>query len=601
MSKTQIPFRRRRIAASVCLALIVCLLFCAVCPPFIRLAAAQSPPPDRRFGAVEAFWETSSAAEAGVAWERILFYWSELQPYSANDWNGFHVQDAWLGQATSQGREVVGLLKHTPEWATDGPFGCGVPSGLDLPVDDPGNLWAVFVRRTVGMYVGRIDRWIIWNEPEITPDTYGNEWCGTMEEYYQLLQVAYLAAHQANPNVAIHLAGMTFWHDKTYLRRFLSVVVQDPTAAQHNWYFDVASVHIYFQTETVPYIINETRAALRAYGLNKPIWVNETNASPDSDPLWPLVRPRWRVSLEEQAGFLLQGFALALSAGADRIAAYKWMDAGLPPGGEPFGILRPDGSRRPAFDAYRLITTHYAGAISAREDRQPLYMVVTIDRGNLTTRVLWARTASATTVSIPALAPQARVIDQTGAEQVIVPEEGRYTLTLPGARCADPQDGCIIGGTTYLVVEGNDNPLPPVENSTPTPPTPPEVPTETIEPEPVPTEPLTPTSAVTVTTATQTLTPLPTATPTPTDMPTATPTPTETPSPTSTPTPTPTSTPRPTITPSPTNTPTTIRPTPTVPPFDPAGPIPRVWPLLVGMVLVTIFAAAVGTMVSYQR
>jgi hypothetical protein len=60
-------------------------------------------------------------------------------------------------------------------------------------------------------------------------------------------------------------------------------------------------------------------------------------------------------------------------------------------------------------------------------------------------------------------------------------------------------------------------------------------------------------------------------------------------------------TPRPTITPSPTSTPTVIRPIPTVPPFDPAGPIPRVWPLLVGMVLVTIFAAAVGTMISYQR
>ncbi|MCX7682725.1 MAG: hypothetical protein N2508_12310, partial [Anaerolineae bacterium] len=428
---------------------------------------AQSSPPDLRFGAVEAFWDHTSAAEAGVAWERILFYWSELQPDGPDHWNDYHVQDVWLEWAAAEGREVVGLLKHTPAWATDGPPGCGVPRGLELPIEDPANLWATFVRRAVGMYAGRIKHWVIWNEPDIAPGTYGHEWCGSVEEYYQLLKVAYLAAHQANPDVIIHLAGLTYWHDRTYLRRFLAVATQDPTAPEHGYYFDVVTLHIYFQTETVPYIINETRAALRAYGLNKPIWVNETNASPDSDPLWPLVRPRWRVSLEEQAGFLLQSFALALSAGAERVAVYKWMDAGLPPGGEPFGILRPDGSRRPAFEAYRLITTHYAGTITAREERHPLYIMVTLNRGRATTRVLWARTAAAATVSVPALAERARLIDQSGAERIIEPVGGFYAFTLPGARCADEHAGCIIGGTTYLLVEGESGP--PLSAPTPTP------------------------------------------------------------------------------------------------------------------------------------
>ena len=550
--------------------------------------AAQDPPPDVRFGAVEAFWDAASAVEAGVAWERILFYWSELQPTGPDDWNGYHVQDVWLEWAAAQGREVIGLLKHTPQWATDGPLGCGVPRGLDLPIDDPGNLWATFVRRTVGMYTGRIDRWIIWNEPEIDPQTYGHEWCGSMEEYYRLLKVAYLAAHQANPDVTIHLAGMTFWHDRGYLRRFLAHVVQDPTAPDHDYYFDVVATHIYFQTETVPYIINETRAALRAYGLNKPIWVNETNASPDSDPLWPLVRPRWRVSLEEQAGFLLQGFALALSAGAERIAVYKWMDAGLPPGGEPFGILRPDGSRRPAFDAYRLITTHYAGTISAHENRQPLYMIVTLNRGSRTTRVLWARTASAATVSVPALASHARLIDQTGAEQLIEPVDGYYTFTLPGARCADPLDGCIIGGTTYLIIEdGNDTSLATVTTTS--------TPTQTTEI--APTE--TPTTTLPTETATPSPTPtlLPTDTPVPTNTPTSTPVPTETPPPTPPSTGTPTPAPLPTAPPPPTGTPTP----PTPQPSSTATSSILVWPLLLAMVIVTILAAIIGTVFSYRE
>jgi hypothetical protein len=127
-------------------------------------------------------------------------------------------------------------------------------------------------------------------------------------------------------------------------------------------------------------------------GRGKPIWINETNASPDADPQWPLTRPRWRVDLREQASFILQSYALGLAAGAERIAVYKLMDAGLPPGGEPFGLLRPDHSRRPAYTAYHLAARYYAGTRSARISHQPLLVQVTLDQGGRTTRVFWART-----------------------------------------------------------------------------------------------------------------------------------------------------------------------------------------------------------------
>lgn len=565
------------------LALITCLLLTSV-------IFAQQPPPDRRFGAVESFRDPSAATEAGVAWDRILFYWSELQPNGPEEWNGHHVPDEWLNPAIAAGREVIGVLKHSPAWATDGLPGCGVPRGLDLPVDDSGNLWAAFVRRTVQMYAGRINRWVIWNEPDIVPGTYGVEWCGSVEEYYQLLKVAYLAANQANPDVKIHLAGTTTWHDKDYLRKLLTVATQDPTGAEHGFYFDVATVHIYFQTETVPTIINETRATMTRFGLEKPIWVNETNASPDLDPLWPLDRLCWRVDLEEQAAFLLQSFALSLVNGAQRVAVYKWLDNDLPPGGEPFGVLRPDHSRRPAFDAYKLITTHYAGTVSGREERQSLYTVVTLNRGELTTRALWTRTQSPATVSVTALAAQARLIDQTGQEQVIQPVDGQYTIELPGARCpAERADcpnkhpACIVGGFTYLLIEDAQAGPPPDETAAPSPTEPP------VD--------LTDSPAITATTAP---TPLPTDTPEPTSTPT--PSPTDTPEPTSTPTPLPTDMPTPTPpphTPTPTLTPI---PSPTPPPPPTATPIPptpttlSAPPLLIGMVAFVFLAVAVGVL-----
>jgi hypothetical protein len=521
---------------------------------------AQETPRDPRFGVVEAFWDTTAAVEAGVAWERILFQWSQLQPNGPDDWNTLHVPDEWLQWAQAQGREVVGLLKNTPYWATDAdpPLEASPPRGLELPIDDPANVWAGFVRRAATFYGERgVHRWIIWNEPDIMPGVYGQEWAGSVEAYYRLLKVAYLVIKEVDPAAQVHLAGLTFWHDQGWLRKFLAVATADPEGPAHGYFFDVVSLHIYFQTDSVDYIVNEARAVLAAYGLGKPIWINETNASPDTDPQWPLERPRWRVDLREQASFILQAYALGLAAGAERIGVYKLIDAGLPPGGEPFGLLRPDHSRRPAYTAYQLATTYYAGTRTARIIRQPLMTQVTLDRGERTTRAFWARTTAQVAVTVPALGTQAMLIDQEGNTQTLDGSSGSYALTLPGARCADETLGCIIGGPTYLLVEeapAGETGAPDVQAATPT--------AGGFEAETTPTAEMTGTLPVTTTlpspTPTVTLPPSPTDSPTPTasPSPSATPTATATPSATPTPTPTPTITPSPTPTPSPSPSPT---------------------------------------------
>lgn len=421
-----------------------------------EVVQAQEYSRDPRFGVVEAFWDSGAANEAGAAWERILFYWSQIQPNGPNDWNTLHVPDEWLQNAQAQGREVVGLIKNTPSWAAslETTKESTPPRGLDLPIDDPGNLWASFVRRLVSYYGARgIHHWIIWNEPDIKPGVYGEEWGGTVEEYVQLLKVAYLVIKQTDPTATVHLAGITFWHDRKWLDNFLAAAAADPDAAANNFFFDVASLHIYFQTDTVDYIVNIARASLAAYGLQKPIWINETNASPDSDPLWPVVRPAWRVDLQEQSSFILQAFALGLAAGAQRIAVYKLIDSGLPPGGEPFGLMRPDHSRRPAFTGFQLATHYYTGAQTAQTARDPLWAQVTLYHADRTTRVLWARTKADVSLTLPATTNSALLVDQEGNEQTLDGSTGSYSLVLPGARCADEAMGCIIGGPTFLLIE----------------------------------------------------------------------------------------------------------------------------------------------------
>ncbi len=76
-------------------------------------AAATPVPVDPRFGAIESFWAAEEAAELGVGWERILFYWNEIQPTNSDYWNTLHVLEEWLVEAEMHDRRVVGLLeKH---------------------------------------------------------------------------------------------------------------------------------------------------------------------------------------------------------------------------------------------------------------------------------------------------------------------------------------------------------------------------------------------------------------------------------------------------------------------------------------------------------
>jgi hypothetical protein len=424
--------------------------------PFTAVAQDVNP-----FGVVEGFWLPHVSCELGAGWERIIFNWAEHQPTGPEDWHTLNVDDRWLKAANQCGREVVALLKTTPAWATDGVPGPGVPRGLYLPVDDPDNLWANFVRRSAAYYASRgVRHFIIWNEPDISPETYGFEFEGTLEDYAQMLKVAYLAAKEGNPAAVIHLAGTTYWHDvntgqRLYMDRLLEQIVSDPEAAANNYYFDIFSLHIYFRTDTVYDISRQVRDLLDSYGLHdKRIWINETNAAPTDDPQWPVVRPVYQLDLEQQASFLVQAAALGLAAGVERVAVYKLYDQQLPPGGESFGILSPaDQSPRPAYTAWETVIRHLNGVQQAQRAHTDLTDAVLLRyMDGHETLVLWARSDVNVQLQIKAVAEKAHLIDQYGNITLLRPMDGFYTLTLSAARCNEV-DGCAVGGLVSILVQ----------------------------------------------------------------------------------------------------------------------------------------------------
>ncbi len=424
---------------------------------------SPEPPVENRFGIVEGMWFPELACDLGVGWERLIFDWSAHQPESADDFFPFfNIPDDWLRNASACGREVVAVVKNTPQWATDGPPGAGLPRGIDLPVDDPDNVWASFMRRVAGYYASRgVHRFIIWNEPDIAPGTYGFEFDGTLEDYVRLVKVAYLAAKQGNPQAEIHLAGTTYWHDvnsgeRLYTDRLLEAIAADPDAPEHGYYFDALSLHIYFRTDTVYDIVRVYADLLEKHGLGeKSVWITETNASPNLDPDWPVTRPQFQISLDQQAAFVVQSAALGLAAGAERIAVYKLYDQFLPEGGESFGLLFPaDSMPRPGFYAWQNVIERFADVITADLTRHQNASIVRMHQtADRVTLAVWSRVGITQTLTVSATSDKAYVFDQLGNAQIIRPQNGVYTLTLPGAICEIDGEGCVVGGAVSIFVQ----------------------------------------------------------------------------------------------------------------------------------------------------
>jgi hypothetical protein len=436
----------------------------------VHEAAQSARPPDPRFGAIETYDAPGAASEIGAAWTRVPFLWANMQPNGSEDWIP-PLSDEVLASELAQGRQLVGLIITTPSWATDSGVGPGVPRGLHTGHNDPGNLWAAFIRRLVTTYSGRIDNWIIWNEPDVWDSAHpGYTWGGSVDDFLQLQRVAYMSAKEANPNTTIIFSGTSYWWDVAYgrdlyFRRYLDALIRDSNAPGNSYYCDVVALHVYFQPDFVYSITALYHQLMRERGFDKPIWIVETNAAPSLDPNMPVPNSQFAITLDEQAAYIVQAFAMGIAGGASRLSVFKMIDTptDLTANPEPFGLVRADGSRRPAFNTYRVAATYMAGFQGGRLEQTPELSIVTIPRNSGTTTVLWARTPAPTSAVLPANVSTATLVDMWGNRRTIAASEGFYSVSLPGAICTHGSP-CIIGGAPFLIVEGGiDSPAPPAQ------------------------------------------------------------------------------------------------------------------------------------------
>jgi hypothetical protein len=451
---------------------------------------STQPPSERFFGAVQSIHNPERAAQAGVQWERLVFPWSLIQPDGPTSWADGYFSDQHIAQEAARGIQLVGVAVYTPAWATTPrtPRPSNVPRNLYLPFDDPQNYWGQFMFRLAERYRGQIDTWIVWNEPDRYTDSFAYTWDGSVADTYQLVKVAAQAVRKANPTAKIGLPGMTYWWDKEggraqYLSRLLAVASADPTAAANGYFFDIVVVHQYANPLNNYAAVLVFQKALALHGLQRPIWIGESNVVPSDDPIGPAANP-FSATMGQQAAYIIQAFALARASGVERMSVYKLVDEQPEGAGELYGLVRNDGSVRPAFAAYQTAVQYFGRPTRAwytwegasepptAEEVERLLQSnanrtqwvwpaavnrVVLERGSERVSVIWNASPQPVTARIPAVGTSAMVVDKFGRDTgEVVAQNGQYSLELPpSSNNSDPRDPSLylVGGDPRLLVE----------------------------------------------------------------------------------------------------------------------------------------------------
>ncbi|MFN2285385.1 MAG: glycosyl hydrolase [Anaerolineae bacterium] len=429
------------------------------------------------------------AVQAGSRWDRFDFSWARLEPVD-NAWD-FSPYDTLVNDLHNGGiQNIVGILQMTPDWAAtqcvmeqnvstlqqSGSGHLAAPRPFFEPLSDPlsqiawedglarmppiglyhpwtvenfnGNQWAEFVYTVVSRYKDQVKSWEMWNEVE-----WDSFWCGSEGDYAQLLKVGYQATKAACPDCTVLFAGLYPWADLTFFERVLDIINDDPDAPANNDFFDVMSIHLYGRSDDAYSVVNYLRNRMLLYVLDHPIWLTETGVPVWGDPQAYNAKYDYAATQDEVAAYVIQSYANALASGVERYFFFRTNDADM---GEYFGLIRNDGSLRPAYNAYQVATTYLISPTFTTRVPTGANLRVTLwgtPRGKVS--VLWNTGPLTSVHTLPATIPNATLVNRWGVTHTLTATAGVYTLTLPGATAnlvTNPDD-YIIGGDPVILIE----------------------------------------------------------------------------------------------------------------------------------------------------
>ena len=284
---------------------------------------------------------------AGIGWVRIDLVWANVE--AQEDVYNWALYDALVAAAQARGLKILAIVAYTPGWATDGPPVAGVPRD----VTD----WEEFCFLAADRYADTIHAWEIWNEPNLD-----HFWDGTRSEYINLiLRPGADAIRAADPDAQVGGPGLAHLvsGDQDWYRWLLEILQQAGDR------FDFATHHAYD---------NDGRVDVTEK-------LNEDTLFGDDPDLWDLVPPSTREVLIEAGWFPRPVWLTETGWATDQVTeaqqavyygdflsrwfvgdpGHDWIDRIFfyviqdftTPGIPQWGVLRTDGSEKPAYVVYR--------------------------------------------------------------------------------------------------------------------------------------------------------------------------------------------------------------------------------------------------------
>ncbi|MBM3471705.1 MAG: hypothetical protein FJX75_00355 [Armatimonadetes bacterium] len=341
--------------------------------------------------------------ETGARWVRCgagatqLVDWGAVEPEAGRFvWDG--ADSELVKWDKPEGLTPLPILAYTAPWASSGLDGDRACPPRDL------RDYARFVRESVARYKGDIRYWEVWNEENI------EFFKGTIPQYVDMLKIASIAARQADPEARVVFGG-TAGVDSRFIERCYELGTGP--------YFDVMAVHPYQWGRTFNDGWNRDKMTrLRSVmdrfgGARVPIWCTEIGWSTGEG-----------VSNEDQARLLVQAFVGNLALKDLGIAKVFWFCV-KDWGGPGHGIFADDGSRKPAFEAYRIVTRELEGTVPVgRLDTGDVRCHAFCDLdGQRAVLVFWSPTLEPMPLALPKLGGEFTVVDLNGREQRLTGEQ----------------------------------------------------------------------------------------------------------------------------------------------------------------------------------
>lgn len=288
----------------------------------------------------------------GIQWVRFDFEWKNVQPNNNGQYNWTDI-DKFVTKVKARKLTILGVIDYAPAWAA-GP--CSPDT--NCPPRDPA-LFGKFAGAVAEHFTPLgVDKWEIWNEPNNAFFWGGKADC---KAYSDNLKAAYTAIKKVNPNAGIISGGLSpALSDGSNISPidFLTCMYKNGAGA----YFDAVGHHPYtfrlMPSESNLHAwaqMSQTSPSLRSIMIAngdaaKRIWLTEFGAPTNGPNQAHYVNEWLQNSMVTDAINMYMTYPWA-----GPLFWYTFQDTGTEKNTNEnfFGMLRFDGSAKPAYMTYR--------------------------------------------------------------------------------------------------------------------------------------------------------------------------------------------------------------------------------------------------------